>query len=246
MCEVGVRKHLLSAGSRRRVPIQQGLQDLYCPGLRLREDLLKLHRPRVAPPPLRRVLDALDRPAGLEVAGGVGKVLDKARGARLPLGHPAEDVGGGVPQDLDDAVDGVLVVEPGEEGEAQPALGGVAAEGRVLGGVLPREDLGHHAPRGPHVYGRCVVLGPHQELGGAVGARHDVVGEPDVVVDVVPGRVEVDDGPRDAEVAYLNPPEGVKEDIAGLQVPVDDAAVVNVRQAPEELPQQAPHLLAAE
>eukprot|EP00284_Hemiselmis_tepida_P018710 CAMPEP_0174938268 /NCGR_PEP_ID=MMETSP1355-20121228/62979_1 /TAXON_ID=464990 /ORGANISM="Hemiselmis tepida, Strain CCMP443" /LENGTH=232 /DNA_ID=CAMNT_0016185183 /DNA_START=266 /DNA_END=959 /DNA_ORIENTATION=- len=91
-----------------------------------------------------------------------------------------------------------------------------------------------------------VVLASHEQLGGAVGTRHDVVGETDVVILVVPLRVEVDHGPSNAEVAYLQPPERVKENVAGLEVPVDDAARVHVREAPEELPEEAADLLPAE
>ena len=92
---------------------------------------------------------------------------------------------------------------------------------------LAVEELAVDAADTPHVDGEVVVLGAEEELGRAVVLRDDLLGHVAVLV-------ELDDSGQ-AEVAYLEQAVAVDEQVAGLDVAVDDARRVEVLDAAQYL-----------
>ncbi|GIX64311.1 sphingomyelin phosphodiesterase [Babesia caballi] len=95
---------------------------------------------------------------------------------------------------------------------------------------LPADDLREYAPHRPHVHRLRVLLLPQEELRRPVPVRDDVLR---VVFYRVPELA------RHAEVAYLEHPAVVVQDVGGLQVPVQHPVRVHVRHAQQQLAQQA-------
>ena len=98
-------------------------------------------------------------------------------------------------------------------------------------------DLGHEAADGPHVDGLAVGRVADQQLRAAVPARADVVR----VASARPGEEA-----RKAEVAQLQDAVLREEQVLGLEVAVDDRVAVQVVDAADQLPHDAPHLARLE
>lgn len=87
---------------------------------------------------------------------------------------------------------------------------------------LAEDDLGDDTAETPHIHRLGVVVGPQQYFGGAVPPRGDVLGQHRAVL------VGFGDGPDQAEVAQLHEALAIEEYVAGLEVPVDNFARVQV------------------
>mmetsp|Transcript_19941 Transcript_19941/g.23119 ORF Transcript_19941/g.23119 Transcript_19941/m.23119 type:complete len:251 (-) Transcript_19941:7-759(-) len=131
------------------------------------------------------------------------------------LGHPAvverlEERGLGLTEAVDDELELVLGVVAGQEGP-------------------PQQQLREYAADGPHVHGRSVVLGAAQQFGGPVPPRRDVVRHGARLRDLG------DLGPRQSEVADFEVAVAVHEQVARLEIAVEDARRVHVFHASQDL-----------
>eukprot|EP00960_Hanusia_phi_P040218 754313-Hanusia_phi.AAC.4 len=133
-----------------------------------------------------------------------------------------------MPQRLDDPLHHVAVVEAGEQGKADEAGACVPCHRRLMYVHLPSNELREDASCGPHVHRAGVVLAAHEELRGAIRPRDDVVGEENVIV-FHPLSVRTRHGlSRYAEVADLEVPQAVEEEVGGFDIAVNDFTVLKV------------------
>ena len=84
---------------------------------------------------------------------------------------------------------------------------------------LAEHELGEDAPDGPHVHARSVGFTAQQQLGRSVPPGEDLMGPLTV------GRAE---DAREAEIRELEGAVGGDEKVVGLEIPVQDPAVVAV------------------
>lgn len=159
-----------------RVEHKHPLQQVHGQGIGLR-----VQPGEVGPP---REGQRLDVPPGLEVVDELDVLLPLA------------------PQRVDDQLQLVEALRPGEHG-------------------LPPEDLGEDAAHGPDVDRGPVVVAREQQLGGAVPARDHVLGHK------LPVALA---GPREPEVAYLQVAVGVHQEVSGLEVAVKNIGRVEIFQ----------------
>ena len=104
-----------------------------------------------------------------------------------------------------------------------------------------REHLCEYATHGPYVYGERVLVHGEHQLGGAVPARRHVLGHER---GVVLGRGRESAG--HPEVADLELAVAVDEEVARLEVAVEDASRVDVLESPQDLVQEVLGVFIAE
>ena len=122
-------------------------------------------------------------------------------------------------EDLNDALQLVNVVLAGEDG-------------------LPPEELGKDASAAPEVHRHRVVVFREHNLGCAVPARDDVLGE------VL--RRAVVDAAGEAKVAHLEVAVRVEEQVGGLQVAVQHLGAVDVLHSAKHLVNEVLHVVVRE
>ena len=120
----------------------------------------------------------------------------------------------------------------GRLGIGVDVLDGDLPEGLPLIGFLPGEHLIHH-----HAQGIQVAAGVRQLTLGLL--RRDIVDGADGLAVVFVGLVLQR---RDAEVLHLHGAVPQHQDILGLDIPVDDAALMRMRQRPRDLAGKVQHL----
>jgi len=117
----------------------------------------------------------------------------------------------GLTGDLEDAVELVHGGGAGEDG-------------------LPVDHLPQDAAHGPHVDAGAVLGGAEKDLGGAVPAGGDVVGQHGAARGFHAG-----DGPAEPEVADADVAVGVEQQVGGLDVAVEQAGGVHEEEGAQEL-----------
>ena len=116
----------------------------------------------------------------------------------------------------------------------------VGDDGELVDVVLAREQglsldhLGEDAARGPDIHLDVVLLPCEHDLGCAVVTRRDVAGHLRIL------------DTREAEIADLEVAVLVDQDVAGLEVAVDDARGVHVLETTQDLIQKVLHELLLE
>mmetsp|Transcript_8403 Transcript_8403/g.20962 ORF Transcript_8403/g.20962 Transcript_8403/m.20962 type:complete len:271 (-) Transcript_8403:490-1302(-) len=135
------------------------------------------------------------------------------------LVHVLPRRGAGRAADLEDLVQLVRLVLAGEDG-------------------LAHQQLGKDGAHAPHVHLGPVLLRAQQQLGRAVPQRDDAVGEPRVLPLLVRA--------RQPKVSQLHDALVVDQDVGSLEVAVQHALAVHVRQPLEQLLHDALDLRLAE
>lgn len=103
---------------------------------------------------------------------------------------------------------------------------------------LPREELSKDAPHAPHIDRRAIVRKAQHDLRRAVPPRGDVLRHEALVgraALLLGGAVGGGVAAREAEVADFELAVGVDEEVAGLEVAVEDVGGVDVFEAAEGL-----------
>mmetsp|Transcript_22332 Transcript_22332/g.50434 ORF Transcript_22332/g.50434 Transcript_22332/m.50434 type:complete len:209 (-) Transcript_22332:438-1064(-) len=130
----------------------------------------------------------------------------------------------------------VLLARGAEDVDDQPQLVEVVAAGKER---LPPNHLGKYTAHSPHIDRRRVRLVFHKELGRAVPARHNVLGQPQVLL----LRIERVDGARQTKIADLEITVLVHEEVAGLQVSVQHVRRVDGVHAAQDLVEEVLEVL---
>jgi hypothetical protein len=87
---------------------------------------------------------------------------------------------------------------------------------------LANHDFGQNTAETPYVYTFIILVGPEQDFRCPIPTGSNVFGQYRRII------VVLGDGSYESEVADLNKTLGVEEYVAGLQVPMDDFATVQI------------------